>query len=53
MLSSIRLGEVLILVTGFLILFNVWFIGSTGNFDFWILAKILYVIGVALFILDR
>ncbi len=53
MLHKIRFGEILLLSTGVLLLANVLIISQTGDFTVWIGTKVIYFVGVVLFIFDR
>lgn len=52
-MSDIRVSEMVLIVSGVLILVSVPIIYSTANFTLWVYAKMLYVIGVAIFVFDK
>ncbi len=52
-LGKLRFGETLIFLTGILLLGNVLFISQTGDFTYWVAAKLAYVLGVLLFIFEK
>ena len=52
-MSDIRVSEMVLIVSGLLILVSVPIIYSSGNFTLWVYAKILYGIGVLIFVFDK
>lgn len=52
-MADIRMSEIVLIVSGVLILVSVPIIFSTENFTLWVYAKMLYVIGVAVFVFDK
>ena len=52
-MADIRISEIVLIVSGLLILISVPIIFQTENFTLWVYAKILYVIGVSIFVFDK
>ena len=45
-------SELILILAGLFVLVSVLLISLTGSFDLWIIAKILYALGVILFIFN-
>jgi len=46
-------SEILLMLAGLFVLASVVLLSFTGNFSFWIMAKILYGVGVILFLFSK
>jgi len=49
----LKLNEALLLVAGISLVFGVALVYLTGSFSVWIFAKILYGVGVSVFIFEK
>lgn len=50
---QVRVGEVLMILAGLLLLSNVYIIAATGDFTLWVMTKIVYAAGLLFLLFDR